>query len=404
MIPTDQTPPNRSHSASAVTASTATKILTRSDFAYEVPPSQVAQFPADQREAARLLVRLANGSIKHTQVKDLAAQLSPGTLLIVNDSKVFPSRLMGRLETGGGVELFLLEEAPSPDSATLAGNSWRALGRPLRKLKAGTRVHFPEGVTGTIQARDDGFETPQPTVTVAFAGPATDQPFNFGVWLDHHGSVPLPPYIKRPPVAAGSPEGARDAERYQTVYATERGSVAAPTAGLHFTPALLQELAGRGIQVERVCLHVGGGTFLPVKSDDLAAHAMHRERYRVPRATAEALVRAKVAGHPVIAVGTTTLRSLEAHYRKVGGDLQLFVDRADHWVDTDLFIFPKSASDRYKPWVVDGLFTNFHQPESTLLMLVSALLGLGATKQLYQQAIAAGYRLFSYGDTSLLWL
>ncbi len=369
--------------------------LTLADFDYPYPEPLVAQQPGSERHQSRLLVHFPDGRVKHSQVLDLTTELPVDTLLILNDTKVFPSRVLGRLGTGGEVELFLLDQFAK--SGFSGQSTWRALGRPLKKLKPGTLVHLGNGVDARVDAKtEDGAGTA--FVELTFNKGTTD----FAAWLDKHGYIPLPPYIKRedPSPAAQS----LDRDRYQTVYAAARGSVAAPTAGLHFSDDLLGRLAARGVEIRRVCLHVGAGTFLPVKTEDISRHKMHAERYQVGRSTMEALLAARRAKRPVVAIGTTSLRSLEDLYRRANGSEDEMLRLADDWHATELFIRPRVASDRYKPWVIDGLLTNFHQPCSTLFMLVSSLLGLEEAKSLYREAIRQQYRLFSYGDASLLWL
>jgi S-adenosylmethionine:tRNA ribosyltransferase-isomerase len=308
-------------------------------------------------------------------------------LLILNDTKVFPSRMHGRLATGGAVELFLM--------APLGERRWQALAKPMRKLKTGTEVSFAAGLTARVVARHEDGAMPTVEVELSLAS----EPF--ARWLDEHGTMPLPPYIERNDPSAATT--ALDRERYQTVYARERGSVAAPTAGLHFTPEILETLRQGGIEIAHVCLHVGGGTFLPVKADDPRDHQMHAENIHVPRATIDRLLAARAAGRPVIAVGTTTLRALESAFR-AAGSLEAMPSVADRWHTTRLFLRPEHENDRYRPVVIDGLITNFHQPSSTLFMLVSALIGLKAAHAMYQSAFALRYRVFSYGDAQLLWL
>jgi S-adenosylmethionine:tRNA ribosyltransferase-isomerase len=365
------------------------------DFDYAVPEHLVAQEPSAARGSSRLLLRERGGALRDAAVADLPALLPANALLVLNDSRVFPSRLFGRLATGAKIELFLLE----PIAGASAGEAaWRALGRPLRKLRPGTSVELPGGVHARVLAKSGEDETGTATVDIAFDRSADA----LQTWLDEHGLIPLPPYIKRaePLPAAASP----DRDRYQTVYARERGSVAAPTAGLHFTDELLGAVARRGVEVRTVCLHVGGGTFLPVKTEDLTQHRMHSERVHVPRATLEAIVAARHAGRPIVAIGTTTFRSLETLALRAAGDSERLVALGDQWHSTDLFIYPRDAADRYRPALIDGLITNFHQPQSTLYMLIAALLGLAEARRVYAHAIAAEYRLFSYGDASLLWL
>jgi S-adenosylmethionine:tRNA ribosyltransferase-isomerase len=372
------------------------RLLTLSDFDYEFPERLIAQEPQAERDRARLLVRAADGALRHAHVADLTTELPAGTLLILNDSQVFPSRLFGTLPSGGKVELFLLEPAEGG-----AGDEslWRALGRPMRKMSEGTRIQLAGGLTAEVRGRTDEGETA--VLTLAFQ----TTPGALAPWLETHGYIPLPPYIKRPNAlpAGASP----DRERYQTVYAqerSERGSVAAPTAGLHFTKPLLAALAQRGVEIRYVSLHVGGGTFLPVKTEYPREHKMHRERALVPRETAAAIAKAKSEGRRVVAVGTTSFRTLEDLYRRAEGDPERFVALAGAWHTTDLFVYPEREHDRYRPWVIDGIITNFHQPKSTLFMLVAALVGLSEAKRFYVEAIGAEYRLYSYGDAGLFWL
>ena len=359
--------------------------LGREDFGFEVPDALVAQQPSARRELARLLVRQANGTVSHRTISDITSELPKGSLLIFNDSRVIPSRLFGTLATGGKVEVFLLKK-------TVDGRTWEALGRPLRKIKPGGTINFPGGMTAIcVERREE-------SVVIAFS----EEGAGFERWIETHGYIPLPPYIKRDnPLPAGE---SADRERYQTVYAKEAGSVAAPTAGLHFTPAVLAALADNEVETARVCLHVGGGTFLPVKVDDLGQHPMHAETYNVPLVTLQKIEAARLDGRPIIAVGTTTLRSLESFFLRCGGDESRLADFANQWFSTDLFLRPKHRKDRYRPWALDGLMTNFHQPYSTLYMLICALIGYDEAISLYKLAVGTEYRLFSYGDSSLLWL
>ena len=369
--------------------------LRLSDFDYPFPPHLVAQEPTQERDGARLLVRMPSGELRDAHVAGLMTELQAGTELILNASRVFPSRLQGFLPSGGQVELFLL--APlTPDDASITCH-WQAMGRPLKKLNAGSRIHLAGDVIAEVLGKTEN-GTGNAFVQLRFnrSSPA------FADWLEQHGLIPLPPYIKRDQPQA-APQSL-DRDRYQTVYAQDAGSVAAPTAGLHFTQALLDAGKRRGIHVNFVSLHVGAGTFLPVKSEDPSAHVMHPERYRVGAATAAALCKARAEGRPVVAVGTTTLRSLEDLYLRSDRDPVAFVAQADRWHQTQLYIHPRTAQETYKPWVIDGLITNFHQPCSTLFMLISALIGLEQAKLMYQTAIMREYRLYSYGDASLLWL
>jgi S-adenosylmethionine:tRNA ribosyltransferase-isomerase len=328
------------------------------EFDYELPEDLIAQAPLPERDASRLLVLARrSGQIEHRGVRDLPGLLGAGDVLVVNDTRVIPARLHGRKEgTGGRVELLLVEP--------LAGGDWLALGQASKGLRAGARVEVSGSSVEIVQVREGG----EVVVRLPLGGDA--------LWrfLEEAGETPLPPYIGRAP-------GPQDRERYQTVFARERGAVAAPTAGLHFTPALLDALRARGIGLATITLHVGPGTFLPVRAQRTEEHRMHRERYVVPEETARAL---GSAGR-IIAVGTTALRTLEASGGRAGPG------------DTDLFITPG-----YEFRVVDGLFTNFHLPKSTLLMLVAAFAGLDRIRRAYAEAVERRYRFFSYGDAMLI--
>lgn len=362
--------------------------LTLKDFHYDLPDELVAQSPLANRSASRLLLRSADGRIEHRQFSELPDLLPPNTHIIFNDTRVMPGRLLGQSVHGGRIEIMLLRPAPSHE------NSWIALGKPFKKLNPGTKVLFSEGCEGAVLERyEDGS---QPSLLIRFN---LDNEA-FANWMDSEGFIPLPPYIHRKDAAAAPQSPDRD--RYQTVYAQERGSVAAPTAGLHFSDELWKRLREKGLTLVPVTLHVGGGTFLPVKHELMQDHVMHRESFRVSRGSYEALRQAVERNHPIVAVGTTSLRCVESLARRIAeqGEKGLL----DRWLDTDLFLYPKTAEDRIRPWAVNGLLTNFHQPESTLLMLVSALVGYQAIRETYAEAIKERYRFFSYGDASLFWL
>ena len=328
------------------------------EFDYELPEELIAQAPLPERDASRLLVLpRRSGHLQHRAIRDLPELLRAGDLLVVNDARVIPARLHGRKEgSGGKVELLLIEP--------LAGSDWLALGQASKPLRQGARVEVLGSSIEIVEVRGGG--------DLVVRLPLRGEP----LWqfLDEAGELPLPPYIRHAP-------GPTDRERYQTMFARERGAVAAPTAGLHFTPALIDSLRARGIGIDPITLHVGPGTFLPVRTERVEDHRMHRERYFVPDETARALDRAK----RVIAVGTTALRTLEASGGRSGPGA------------TDLFVKPG-----YEFRTVDGLLTNFHLPRSTLLMLVAAFAGLDRTKAAYREAIAARYRFFSYGDAMLI--
>ncbi len=334
--------------------------LTLDDFDYPLPPELIAQAPLAERSGSRLLV-LAGSSLGHRRFAELPGLLQAGDLLVMNDTRVLHARLFGRKDTGGQVEVLA--------ERVLAADEVLAQVRASKPPKPGTVLHLDGGLDARVEGRDGEF------YRLRLPGDALEL-------LERHGRLPLPPYIAHPADAA-------DEERYQTVFAREKGSVAAPTAGLHFDAALLGELAAAGIGTARVTLHVGAGTFQPVRVRDLSAHRMHRERYRLPAETVEAIRAARARGGRVVAVGTTSLRTLES--AALAGEL------AAGEGETDLFVTP---GFRFR--VVDTLVTNFHLPKSTLLMLVSAFAGLEETRAAYREAIAARYRFFSYGDAMLV--
>jgi S-adenosylmethionine:tRNA ribosyltransferase-isomerase len=333
-----------------------------SDFDYDLPPELIAQVPVPARASSRLM-HVAGATIADRSFADLPTLIAPGDLLVFNDTKVMHSRLHGRRETGGRVEL-LLERIVAPNEA------WVQLSAS-HPPKPGGRVVLPGGAIAVVREREGRF------FRVRFE---VDGPLE--AYFERHGEVPLPPYITR--------EATRnDEDRYQTVYARHPGAVAAPTAGLHFDEQMLERLRSRGIASAYVTLHVGAGTFQPVETEDLTRHRMHSERFSIPEATVEAVVRARSAGRAVVAVGTTTLRALES--ASTGDGI-----RSGH-SETALFITPG-----YRFRIVDRLLTNFHLPRSTLLMLVSAFAGFGPIRNAYAHAVHERYRFFSYGDAMLL--
>ena len=332
--------------------------LTRADFRYELPPELIAQEPPAVRGASRLLaLDGASGALEDLAFQDLAGRLAPGDLLVRNDTRVLPARLHGRKATGGAVEILV--------ERVLDERRIVAQLRSSKGARPGQRIELPGGATATVVAAEGGFAELE-----LDRGART--------YLEAHGEVPLPPYITRPAADA-------DRDRYQTVYARAPGAVAAPTAGLHFDAPLLARLAERGVTVADVTLHVGAGTFQPLRSDDLEAHRMHAEWLEVPPSTVAAVAAARARCGRVVAVGTTVVRSLES--AAAGGALAPFAG------DTRLFIRPG-----YRFRVVDALVTNFHLPESTLLMLVCAFAGREAVLAAYAHAVRNGYRFFSYGD------
>jgi S-adenosylmethionine:tRNA ribosyltransferase-isomerase len=352
------------------------------DFNFDLPPGLIAQRPAPQRDESRLLVLpRADGNIEHRHFRDLLGVFRAGDVLVLNNSRVIPARLRGaNVRTGGKFEILLLEEK--------AANDWWVMLRPGKSARVGTQIVLQDNrqisriYATVVEVNDEGHRRLQ------FSGTP-----DISRELDRLGEVPLPPYITR----ANPDEMGGDRERYQTVYARTDGSVAAPTAGLHFTGKLLDEIRARGVTICFVTLHIGPGTFAPVKTETLAAHKMHEERFELGEETAHAVNEAKSAGRRVFAVGTTTVRVLESIASQNNGKLNVFNGR------THIFIYPP-----FQFQIVDALLTNFHLPCSTLLMLVSAFAAPGEMRgremvlAAYAEAIRKRYRFFSYGDAMLI--
>ena len=336
-----------------------------SGFEYELPPNRIARYPAADRSDARLMVlRRSVGAIEHRRFRELPELVDPGDLMVVNDTRVFPARLRGRKPTGAAGEVLLLR--PVPDDT---GRTWEALVRPGRKLKPGRRLDVAPRLTIRIlDVCPDGRRIVRLEGGLAAAEA-----------LARFGEVPLPPYLEREAEPA-------DRTRYQTVYARNEGSVAAPTAGLHFTHGLLAEIEARGVARCALTLHIGTATFRPVEVDDPANHVMDAEHYNVPESAAAAYGRCRARGGRVWAVGTTVVRTLES---AAAGRERIVAGRGS----TDLFISPP-----FDFRAVDCLLTNFHLPRSTLLMLVSAFAGRERVLKAYREAVATGYRFYSYGD------
>jgi S-adenosylmethionine:tRNA ribosyltransferase-isomerase len=340
-----------------------------SQFSFDLPSELIAQEPSEDRSAARLLVlNRADGSVRHLLVSDIAGLVESGTVLVLNDTRVRKARVFGTRTGGGKVELIFLRQVEPTLWEVLAGRS--------RKARPGTRIELPGGVSGTISEGQGNGAGEQEARLLRLDGPIAES------WLEEHGHVPLPPYIKRADTSA-------DSERYQTVYARVPGSAAAPTAGLHFTPGLLHDLSERGVSIAWVTLHVGLGTFLPIRTENIEDHAMHEEHYSVPRQTKETVDQAVKDRRPVMAVGTTVVRTLESAWTPAG--LQEGENR------TRLFISPG-----YRFNVVSRLMTNFHTPGSSLLVLVSAFAGVDLIRNAYAEAIRERYRFYSYGDAMLI--
>lgn len=337
-----------------------------SDFYYDLPKELIAQTPVEPRDSSRLMLLDRNtGEIDHKHFYDIIDSLNPGDLLVANDSRVLPARIYGiKDETGARVEFLLLRQ--------ITGNHWEALCKPGKKAKEGASFTFGDGLlkATVAEVKDDGnrivdFECDE----------------NFFSTLDKIGQMPLPPYIT---------EELKDKERYQTVYSHELGSAAAPTAGLHFTKELMQRIKDKGVNIAYVTLHVGLGTFRPVKVDDVTKHKMHSEHYEIPQETAKLINETKKNGGRVIAVGTTSCRTLESVASFYGE-----IKPCEGF--TDIFIYPG-----YEFKVLDGLITNFHLPESTLIMLVSAFAGYDNVMNAYKTAVEEKYRFFSFGDAMFI--
>ena len=336
------------------------------DFYYDLPQELIAQDPLRDRSASRLMVLDKNtGEIQHRIFKNITEYLKPGDCLVVNNTKVIPARLYGvKEDTGAKIEVLLLKRKEN--------DVWETLVKPGRKCKPGTKLSFGEGLlTGEVT---EIVEEGNRLIRFHYEG-------IFEEILDRLGQMPLPPYITHQ---------LEDKNRYQTVYAKYDGSAAAPTAGLHFTPELLEQVRQMGVEIAEVTLHVGLGTFRPVKETDVLKHHMHSEFYRIDQSEADKINRAKKEGHRVIAVGTTSTRTLES-----AADENGYLRETSGW--TEIFIYPG-----YQFKVIDGLITNFHLPESTLVMLVSALAGREHVLNAYAEAVAQRYRFFSFGDAMFL--
>lgn len=339
--------------------------MKKSDFYFDLPEELIAQTPLERRDASRLLtLDKTTGAIAHHHFYELPQFLRPNDCLVLNDSRVLPARLLGHRSTGGAVEVLLLRD--------LGDGKWECLTRPGRKTQPGTALSFGDGeLTATVvDAIADGNKIVQ---------------FHYdGIFLEvleRLGKMPLPPYIK---------EELSDSERYQTVYSKELGSAAAPTAGLHFTKELLDEIEAMGVKIRYVTLHVGLGTFRPVKAEKIEEHEMHSEFCMVPKETAETIMETKKSGGRIVAVGTTSCRTLESFTNDDG-----IIKESSGW--TNIFIYPG-----YKFKCIDALITNFHLPESTLIMLVSALAGRENVLRAYDEAVREKYRFFSFGDAMMI--
>ena len=338
-------------------------LLNKKSYYYDLPPELIAQTPIEPRDSSRLLVYdRKTGKIEHRVFHDIIDYLSNNDILVINNTRVLPARLYGYKDTGAKIEVLLQKRMDL--------KNWQCIARPTKRLKEGDRITFSQHLSCIVTKKSE-----YGLIEVRFDFDGT-----FEHRLSEVGTVPLPPYIK---------EKLKNAERYQTVYSKIEGSSAAPTAGLHFTAELLQKIKDKGVQIVEVLLHVGLGTFRPVKEDNILKHEMHSEFIEMSEQNAEVLNKAKAAGKRIVAVGTTSVRVLESTCDDSGNFMPMKKD-------TNIFIYPS-----YKFKAIDGLITNFHLPESTLIMLVSAFLGRDETMKIYKTAVENRYRFFSFGDACL---
>lgn len=374
------------------------------DFDYIYPEELVAQRPPASRDASRMMViDPRSKTSRHSSIIALPKCLNRGDLLVINDTKVFPARLIGKKESGGEIEILLLEEIDHK------ANIWKAVATRMKKLKGGAKIGFGCGLAGEIIDKD-GCGVTIKLSSGSFVGlrPPQDDTCscdNIRALVGQIGLPPLPPYIKRERSSDYTDE---DRERYQTIYAKQTGSAAAPTAGFHLTENILKECSDKGVEIVPITLHIGLDTFLPVRSKEIEDHKMHGENFSISSGSMAAITMAKNEGRRVVAVGTTTVRALESFFRLQTSDIGPKTQDAGHRTvgardtryeiqNTDLFIYPG-----YKFKIVDAILTNFHQPKSTLIMMISAFAGREFILQMYAEAIKERYRLFSYGDCMLI--
>jgi S-adenosylmethionine:tRNA ribosyltransferase-isomerase len=350
---------------------------------YTLPEAQIAQEPLLEKNSAKLMIyRTKENSIQHSSISNLENEIPSNTLIILNNSRVIPARVEFFAETGGKREIFILA---TPKIKTPHSCVTEALLKPSKKF-SNENITLPGNLRAKILQQTDN------KALIEFFCSLDD----FRSWLNSYGSVPLPPYIKRKTHSL-------DQKTYQTEHSREDGSVACPTAGLHISGHLYEKLKSKGICFAEITLHVGLGTFLPVSSENIKNHHMHKEQFFVPRKTLDLIIKYKKENRPIINIGTTSLRCLESLYKKSLNSEKPLEEFADMWLETDLFIYPQENKN-YTPWACNALMTNFHQPKSTLLMLIASLLGKETTFKLYEEALALNYRFLSYGDSSLLWL
>lgn len=361
-------------------------------FDFELPPGQIAQKPLEPRDSSKLLFCESHGRLgewtedfryTHKIFRDIAGAFGSGDFLVMNNAKVLPVRLLGRRPQGGGVEALLLRR--------LGLNEWSALMHLSAKVKPGLEVIFEPGVVATVQSTHEERIASEGEVRLKFGGLSLDRGQSFETWLEKHGHVPLPPYIDRS-------DTAEDKKTYQTVYAASSGSAAAPTAGFHFTPSLLEALQESGVSRSMITLHIGLGTFRPMKGQYIDEHAMHEETFEISQSFVDAYLRAKKEGRRVVAVGTTVVRTLES-WALICAErgIECGSPESIGVFSTRAYIMP---GHKFK--IVDDLITNFHLPRSTLLVLVAAAMGIEPMRQAYEQALTKNYRFFSYGDAMFI--
>jgi len=348
------------------------------DYHFDLPEELIAQIPEEQRDHSRLmLVGRETGKWKHRRFHDICAELQPGDVLVINNTKVTPVRLFGRKATGGKVEMLVLEYADLADTQSVPNEqSAKCLIKASKQCRPGTILNFDNGLRADVKSFEDGI------YTVTYSSPE-----GLEAAIDQAGYMPLPPYIKRSPDMSPPCD---DRKVYQTVYASQKGAIAAPTAGLHFTRELLDDISDKDVEIVEITLHVGYGTFLPVRVDDIREHQMHSEMYHISQRAADCINKARSSGRRVVAVGTTSVRTLE--YASQGTGKIKPGNGA-----CDLYIYPGFRFN-----IVDAMITNFHLPESTLLMLVSAFAGRENILNAYRAAVRQKYRFFSYGDAMMI--
>lgn len=356
-----------------------------SDFDFLVPSEQIAQEPSTKRSDSRMLLQTKEGDLIDKKFTDLIELIEPGSVLIMNDSKVFSSRLFGQTLSGASCEVFLLQ-APKEGEMAKAF----ALGKPMKKILKSGSIAFSDSLSASIIGLENYGHSS--VMELQFNTSKT----NLMNWLDAHAHLPLPPYIKRKACED-------DQNRYQNVYADQTGSVAAPTAGLHFDEDTIKSLTQKGVLFAPITLHVGAGTFLPIKSEQIEDHVMHEETYMISDSSFKTIWEAKSEGRPILYVGTTAMRAMESFWLLAKKDPDCLPSLIEKWHQTNIFIHPSHTDELYRSFWSNGILTNFHQPKSSLFLLMCALFGKASMLSTYEHAIKSGYRFFSYGDCGLYW-